>query len=107
MGWDNQLMYGAISHSGRLWSDMDVGISERVAICIALFGSGFVIARWMSAAPSFGLIDGQTRLSWAAIRPLRSKLVRAYRLQLSGLVTGRKVWLIPGHLGRKDLISAR
>src|SRR5439155_22384491 len=89
-----------------LWSDI-IGrwaFPERAAICIALFGSGFItLLGGLSAGhPGFGLIE-RARLDYAgaAIRPLpvETRFAAYPTFNSPILLQGRKVVLgYPGHL---------
>src|SRR2546425_2966461 len=106
--WDNLklMVWGYFLILPFLWSDI-IGrwaFPERAAICVALFGSGFVtLLGGLSAGhPGFGLIE-RARLDYAgaAIRPLpveaRFAAYPTYNHPL--LLQGRKVVLgYPGHL---------
>jgi hypothetical protein len=106
--WDNLklMVWGYFLILPFLWSDM-VGrwaFPERAAICIALFGSGFVSLLGGLAAghPGFGLIE-RARLdnAGAAMRPLpiEARFAAYPTFNCPVLLQGRKVVAgYPGHL---------
>ena len=106
--WDNLklMVWGYFLILPFLWSDM-VGrwaFPERAAICIALFGSGFVtLLGGLSAGhPGFGLIE-RARLdnAGAAMRPLpiEARFAAYPTFNCPVLLQGRKVVAgYPGHL---------
>jgi len=106
--WDNLklMVWGYFLILPFLWSDI-IGrwaFPERAAICIALFGSGFVtLLGGLSAGhPGFGLIE-RARLDYAgaALRPLpvEARFASYPTYNHPVLLQGRKVVLgYPGHL---------
>ncbi len=106
--WDNLklMVWGYFLILPFLWSDI-IGrwaFPERAAICIALFGSGFItLLGGLSAGhPGFGLIE-RARLDYAgaAIRPLpvETRFAAYPTFNSPILLQGRKVVLgYPGHL---------
>lgn len=106
--WDNLklMVWGYFLILPFLWSDM-IGrwaFPERAAICIALFGSGFVTLLGGLAAghPGFGLIE-RARLdnAGAAMRPLpmEARFAAYPTFNCPVLLQGRKVVAgYPGHL---------
>jgi len=106
--WDNLklMVWGYFLILPFLWSDI-IGrwaFPERAAMCIALFGSGFVtLLGGLSAGhPGFGLID-RARLDYAgaALRPLpvEARFASYPTYNHPVLLQGRKVVLgYPGHL---------
>jgi hypothetical protein len=106
--WDNLklMVWGYFLILPFLWSDI-IGrwaFPERAAICIALFGSGFItLLGGLSAGhPGFGLIE-RARLDYAgaAIRPLpvEARFAAYPTFNSPILLQGRKVVLgYPGHL---------
>jgi hypothetical protein len=106
--WDNLklMVWGYFIILPFLWCDMlgRWAFPERVAICIALFGSGFVtLLGGLSAGhPGFGLIE-RARLdhAGAAIRPLpvEARFAAYPTFNCPVLLQGRKVVAgYPGHL---------
>jgi hypothetical protein len=106
--WDNLklMVWGYFLILPFLWSDIlgRWAFPERAAICIALFGSGFVtLLGGLSAGhPGFGLIE-RARLDYAgaAIRPLpvEARFAAYPTFNSPVLLQGRKVVLgYPGHL---------
>ena len=106
--WDNLklMVWGYFLILPFLWSDIlgRWAFPERAAICIALFGSGFVtLLGGLSAGhPGFGLIE-RARLDYAgaAIRPLpvETRFAAYPTFNSPILLQGRKVVLgYPGHL---------
>jgi hypothetical protein len=106
--WDNLklMVWGYFLILPVLWSDI-IGrwaFPERAAICIALFGSGFItVLGGLSAGhPGFGLIE-RARLDYAgaAIRPLpvEARFAAYPTFNSPILLQGRKAVLgYPGHL---------
>ena len=106
--WDNLklMVWGYFLVLPFLWSDI-IGrwaFPERAAICIALFGSGFItLLGGLSAGhPGFGLIE-RARLDYAgaAIRPLpvEARFAAYPTFNSPVLLQGRKAVLgYPGHL---------
>jgi hypothetical protein len=106
--WDNLklMVWGYFLILPFLWSDI-IGrwaFPERAAICVALFGSGFVtLLGGLSAGhPGFGLIE-RARLDYAgaAIRPLpvEARFAAYPTFNSPVLLQGRKAVLgYPGHL---------
>jgi hypothetical protein len=106
--WDNLklMVWGYFLILPFLWSDMlgRWAFPERAAICIALFGSGFVtLLGGLSAGhPGFGLIE-RARLdrAGAAMRPLpiEARFAAYPTFNSPVLLQGRKAVLgYPGHL---------
>jgi hypothetical protein len=97
--WDNLklMVWGYFLILPFLWNDIlgRWAFPERAALCIALFGSGFVtlLAGLSAGHPGFGLIE-RARLDAGAACGRSSPFAASPDLQLSVLLAGAKLWRI-------------